>query len=488
MKTDFFKTAHCLCLLLLCVACKEDKLSSEAEILYSFWVTNEAGRAYDGVIGDDNIITIKISPYLDIAAELATAKPSFYISRGATVAPDPSLPQNFAQDGGVKYTVTAEDGSTRREYTVTIGEANKLPYGAGFSHAQVGVQKTFDLLGYPGEQGNLSLPDGKLYGDLYMYHAYCGNYIVLLSRRYILDDGPSSPHGVKVVDKNTLAAAGISLNLGSINVADLKMITSDYKGRCVGAVVTGSSTEFFYWTTPTATPVSVGTVAVNMAPFNTLSDGSSNFQVAGDITGNAWITALASHVSTGNHYRIKVTGGRLASDYSIIQTGYRGDNGNWFQMISPLDDSDEPDYVIGDAEPPANTANSTRCYINSYAGVTITTMPGLWNNILQPWGAGTGYSVSRTGGHRPVVSGMVINGKSYVVVQTGTSWRQAAAVLERDLTTLAHTNLNITYTIDANWCYGGRVDWYWNEEETEAYIAMWFGRIGLSTYKLTCFE
>jgi hypothetical protein len=491
MKTILSKiaAAYCLCLLLLCTACKEDKLSNEAEILYSFKVTNEAGNAYDGIIGNDNTITIQIAPYLDVAVELATAKPSFYISRGATVAPDPSLPQNFAQPDGVKYTVTAEDGSTRREYTVTVAEAENLPYGAGFSHAQVGARKNFDILGYPGQQGNLTFTDGKLYGDLYMYHAYCGNYIVLLSRRYVLENGVTSPYGVMVVDKNTLNNAGISFNLGSINLADLKMITSDYKGRCVGAVVTGSTTEFFYWTTPTAAPISVGSINVNMAPFNTLSDFSSNFQVAGDITGNAWITALAAHTNNGSHYRIEITGGQLASTYSTVYTGYRGDNSTWFQMISPLDDSDEPSFVIGDAETPIAAVNTIKCYINSYAGATIATMPGLWDNTLQQWGAGTGYALRRTGCRRPVVSGMVINGKSYVAVVSGTMWWHAAAVLEPDLATLAHTNLNIAAgSIDTGWCYGSWVDWYWDEEESAAYIAIWFGRIGLYTYKLTCFK
>jgi hypothetical protein len=489
MKHIFYTIAYCLCLLLLCSACKEDKFSSEAEILYSFKVTNEAGRTYDGIIENDNTITIQIAPYLDVAAELAMAKPSFYISKGATVAPDPAVPQNFAQPDGVKYTVIAEDGSTRREYTVTVAMVEKLPYGDGFSYAQIGIQKNFDILGYPGQQGNYSFTDAKQYGDLYMYHAYCGDYIVLLSRRYVLNDGASSPHAVKVVDKNTLNNAGISLNLGAINLLNLKMITSDYKGHCVGAVVTGSSTEFFYWTTPTAAPVSVGSVAVNMAPFSTEADPSSNFQVAGDITGNAWITALAAHTGTGDHYRIKVTGGQLASTYSTIQTGYRGDNSNWFQMISPLDDSDEPDFVIGDAETPAAAGNTIRCYIKSYAGVELAVMPGLWNSTLQSWGAGTGYTLSRTGARRPVVSGMVINGKSYVLVVTGTLWYHAAAVLESDLATLAHPNLNIVpASISAQWCWGSWVDWYWDEEEGAAYIAIWFNRIGLSTYRLTCFK
>ncbi|MDR1681288.1 MAG: DUF5018 domain-containing protein [Prevotellaceae bacterium] len=475
--------------LLLTGGCKDDALNSEAEIIISFKVTNEAGKVYNGVIGSDNTITLKVSPYLDAAVELAAATPSFFLSRGATVTPDPSEVQDFAQAGGVKYTVTAEDGSTKREYTVTWGISDKLPAGSGFSYAEIGTKKSFPELGYPGMvQGYDHGYSPIEYGDLMMYHAYCGNYIVLLSRAYVFAN-PASPHCIKVVDKTTLASAGVSLNLGSITIANLKMISSDYKGHCVGVVVSGSSTEFFYWTTPTAAPVSVGSIGVNMAPFSTESDMSSNFQVAGDITANAWITAYAAHNPNGEHYRIKVTGGQLASNYSTVRTGYSSGDCTWFQMISPLDDSDSPNFVIGDTEGSGNTANSIKGYVNSYAGSTIAVMPGLWQNILQAWWVGTGFATARTGGHRPVVSGMVINGKSYIAVTSGSAWWHAAAVLESDMKTLAHENLNITAgSISCGWSYGSWADWYWDEEESAGYLAFWFGRLGLYTYKLTCYE
>jgi hypothetical protein len=115
-------------------------------------------------------------------------------------------------------------------------------------------------------------------------------------------------------------------------------------------------------------------------------------------------------------------------------------------------------------------------------------MPGLWQEILQKWYVGTGFALSRGGGHAPVVSGMVVNGKSYVVVTSGSGWQQAAAVLETDLSTLAHESLNIAYGINRAWSYGAWVDWYWDEDESAAYLAIWFGRVGLFTYKLTCFE
>lgn len=471
------------CFSFLSSSCEDnmgDKLGKEANILISFKVIGASNTTFNSVIGE-NDIKIKISPYLNASEELESAKPIFYLSKGATVAPDPSIPQNFAQEGGVKYTVTSEDKATTHEYTVTWTISDKMPFGSGFSYAEIGAKKNFCELGYPGELKNYSLPSIQ-YGDLQMYHAYCGDYIVLLSRAYIALNNDDL--AVQVVDKSTLTSAG-RLNLGSINLTNLKMITSDYKGRCVGAVINNGQTEFFYWKNPTDIPFSVGTINVNMAPF---SDLTNNFQVAGDITGNAWITALAPRDTEGSHYRIKVENGRLASEYSTIKTGYSSQDCSQFQMISAMDDSDNPNYVVGDAEGRAGAANSIHCYINTFAGSSLNVMPPFWQNTLQQWWVGTGFTTSRTGGRAPVVSALPINGKTYVVVTSGTAWWHSAAVLNSDLQTLAHENLNIADGVNRGWSFGSWVDWYWDEDNREAYLAVWFGRLGLYTYKMTCFE
>jgi len=474
----------------------EDKLSNEAKIILSFQVYKLEGttRIFYNASIDDDLITIKISPFLDATEELKEAYPVFFLSKGATVSPDPGLPQNFAQPGGVEYTVTAEDGKTQTVYTVSWGITDPMPYGEGFANAVVGVSKTFVELGYPGEVANYNIPSIE-YGDLLMYHAYCGDYIVLLSRVYI-DTNPTSPHCVKVVNKTTLENAGISFNLGSISLANLKMITSDYKGRCVAAVVTGEDTEFFYWTTPTATPVSIGKYNLNFA---STTDGSANFQVAGDITGNAWITAMAPRSQRGEHYRIKVTNGRLENWHAIVSTGYSSSDCSQFQMISPFDDSDDPYYVIGDSEGQLLAempANSNKCYVLSPAGTTINVMAALWNNTLPvghpagTWWVGTGMATTRVGGRSPAVSAMLVNGKTYVVVTSGTRFFHSAAVLNSDLQRVAHNKLDIALaqSTPRGWCYGAWIDWYWDDDTNEAHLSIWFGRYGLLTYKLSAYE
>lgn len=473
------------CMALIC-SCSDDKSGSEglrhdAEILYSFTVQGRSGIVFNSRIGQDTII-LKVSPYLDAVAELDSVSPKFYLSNGATVSPDPSIPQNFAQDGGVKYTVTSGDGKVQHVYTVTYGPSNQLPYGSGFSYAEVGAKKDFTELGYPGEVNNFGLTELE-YGDLNMYVAYCGNYIVLLSRAYI-DYDSTLPYCIKVVDKDKLNDAG-TLNTGSIVMQNIRCITSDYKGTLVALVSHDNTTSFYYWKKPTDMPTEVGSINVNMAP---ASDASNNFQVAGDITGKAWITSLAPRDSHGTHYRIAVNDGKLASNYTTVISGYSSSDVNGWQMISPLDDSDQPSFVVGDVEGTANVANSVHVYINNAGGATTTVMPGLWQNRLQTWWVGTGCALFRGGAHTPVVTALPINGKTYVALTSGTSWYHTAAVLDTDLETLAHENLNIAEVVNRAWSYGEWLDWYWSSEENCAYLAVWFSRIGLRTYKLTCYE
>lgn len=485
MKNKIFKFN--LILLLVSVggfiSCKKDSVSSDTDILHSFSVKGKNDAFFKATINEDNTITIKVSPYVNAEELLKDAQATFYLGKGATVSPDPSIRQDFGNPNGVTYTVTAQDGVTKKSYLVKWGVSDLLADGMGFSYAEIGVSKNFTELGYPGEVNNFGFSDSKLYGDLIMIPAYCGDHIVLFSKAYA-DVNTSSPHAIKTVDKNTLQPSG-SLNLGTINVANLKLLTSDYKGNCVGMVVVNNETEFFVWSKISDTPKSIGKINVNMAP---ITDGAANFQVAGNILANAWITALAPRIGTGEHYRIKVTNGQLGTSYTKVVTGHSSLDCSGFQMISPLDDSDQPNFVVGDTEGSAGTANSIKVYQKSFAGSTLNIMPGFWQNILQAWWVGTGFSTSRFGGRSPYVSALVINGKSYAAVTSGTAWWHAAAVLNRDLQTLAHQNLNIAESANRAWSYGSALDWYYNEESKEAYLTVWMGRSGLKTYKLTCFE
>jgi len=98
------------------VACTKSK---ECEIL-SFKVNNQAytptsdGFTWNYPKSDED--TWATEPSWSIA-------PSIELSRGAKISPKANVPQNFVS-GNVIYTVTAEDGVTKKTYTV---RATKTP-------------------------------------------------------------------------------------------------------------------------------------------------------------------------------------------------------------------------------------------------------------------------------------------------------------------------------------------------------------------------
>lgn len=99
--------------------------STEAKLL-KFDVTGVGtnGEAtIEGVVFE-NEKTIELS-YLPetLSALKAATKVEYKISDKATVAPDPTTVKDFTVEGGVKFTVTAEDGTTKVEYTVVAAAA-----------------------------------------------------------------------------------------------------------------------------------------------------------------------------------------------------------------------------------------------------------------------------------------------------------------------------------------------------------------------------
>ena len=501
------------------VSCRKDenkpeKKQYEADIVISFTAKNPAGIVFQGEIGKDTV-WLKINPYLDPEQELKGCVPTFFISSGAPVVPDASEPQDFGVKGGVKYTVTSFDGEKVHEYIVTWKNSDKKPYGEGFSYCEVtdgvnadngtipdgpmGGVTPFNTLGWEGERMDYYLPDGsgekdsKLYGDLDCYLGYCGKHIVLFSRRYAIEGDVDN--STQVVHRDKLTPEG-KLNLGSIDVRNIQTVAGDWYGSLLAVVDKGDVNELYRWTDPYEAPELIGTTTVDITPFvGDSEDCGNNVQVAGDLTTDAYITAQAPRSADGEHYLLTVSGGKLSSDVTVLSTGYdSSDTGGW-QMISLATDKvpcEEPDYILCDnqGEPGANHGN--QIYINTFDGLTVGEVANpLLQNNLQTWWVGNGPSLLRVGAHRPYMSSMLINGKQYALFVGGSMWWQAMAVLEYDydLSTLAHENANIAaFTGTVGWSYGGLGAWYWDKEEEAGYVAAWWGRAGLITRKLTCYE
>lgn len=71
-----------------------------------------------------------ISIYVKKGADLSAIVPTISISEGATISPEPTIPQDFHEE--VKYVVTAADGVHQREYIIQAISVS--PYSYDFEH------------------------------------------------------------------------------------------------------------------------------------------------------------------------------------------------------------------------------------------------------------------------------------------------------------------------------------------------------------------
>ena len=111
----------------------------------------------------------------------------------------------------------------------------------------------------------------------------------------------------KVFNASDFSEAG-NLNLGSINISNIRAITSDWNGFLVAAVNNGGSADFYYWTGYTDAPRLLGHVNENTCG---TVDGSSYIQVAGDIFGTANITSNGQRGKDGLHYMTQIENGQI---------------------------------------------------------------------------------------------------------------------------------------------------------------------------------
>ena len=105
---------------------KEEPKSTEAKLI-KFDVTGAdvSGKTItiEGAMFEkDKIVELSYLPD-GLAALKAATKVEYQISDKATIAPDPATVTDFSVENGVKFTVTAEDGVTKVEYTVVAKAA-----------------------------------------------------------------------------------------------------------------------------------------------------------------------------------------------------------------------------------------------------------------------------------------------------------------------------------------------------------------------------
>lgn len=451
-------------------------------------VTGRSGVIWKSRMSNDTIY-IKLSPTVNPAEEIDSVAPKFFVSKGATVTPDPSEPQNFAVEGGVKYTVTSEDGNATRTYVVTHGLTDLLEYGGGFTRGIVNGPVKFPDLGYPGEQANYNLADSRQYGDLNGYVAFCGyNHFVLMAGQYSnpkFDNPamniPDESLAFKVFNFSDFTPAG-NLNLGSIPMANVRCLSSDINGTLVAGVNNGSNADIYYWESYNTQPKLLAHFDENLFMNG---DGSNYLQIQGDIFGVCNITTNALRDPKGNHYMIHLENGQV-TDKSIVSTGCSSGDAGGFQMITPLTSELHCSYVMGDNEGSGN--NTLRVYANTFAGKTKVIMPNVLQNDWQQWWVGTGSTLARPGARRPYVSAMNINGKIYVSLMLGTGWWWHNDVVEVDDLHTRVIGTTVAYSTNCAWSFGGSSDWCWNPSKTEGFIIGYTDRYGVYSVRMTCYE
>lgn len=478
-------------------------------------------------LGDDGDIHkfyIRISPFVDAKDYLANATPSFCLSMGAKVEPPMTEPQDFSDpDNPVVYTVTSGDGKHVEKYYVSWSESDLKAYGEGIGGADH-IYATYVELGFPGTYGKWSQDDNLKtdYGDLMGFPAFCGpGHLVIFSRRFAWGDTGAAgakyemkanpSHAFKVFDVTNLRQSG-TLNLGPVKPEQVVAITSDAVGHMVAAVgrrATGK-TDFYYWTAPDQAPIHMGTAPVAVDISNNETDAGSYINVTGDVTVSAVISASAPRTNKGQHYKFRSFRGKLDSQYEVIETGHSALDQNQFQMISYFSTDENSPYLVGDSEPNgAEVSGQVRIYLNNPDGSNRSTCDyhatwfnGALHDDGEAWWSRSGRWLNRTGGRRPTVHAMVLNGKQYSYFTTGYDWRNRAIICNLELTEgslefpswgfgLCTKSKHPEKKDGGMWIgdsMGMMADWYFNDDDKEGYIAVWSDRWGIDIFHLTCFE
>ena len=126
--------------------------SSKCEIL-SFMVKRPT---LSGIIDKESKVISLVT-----ANDLSVAEASATLSAHATISPDPAEPHNY--NDGFKFTVTADDGKTKAEYTVVKNIPQKIAYGLNPTSAE----KLFNMdpssgLGLPGYKEDVNVSMGVI--------------------------------------------------------------------------------------------------------------------------------------------------------------------------------------------------------------------------------------------------------------------------------------------------------------------------------------
>lgn len=275
----------------------------------------------------DKSVEISYMPHEYEALSAATAVA--VISEKATITPDPAGVIDYTVSGGVKFTVTAEDGTTSNEYTVTLAAAE-------FAEKVSKVwEKTF------GEMGLAAKPD---FG--------CGIGFCAVDKFAYCDLNVFNLAGEKVGTLNTTGITGLDAFNGQ-----LATVSNDENGVLVAIACyngtysdggTGVRSEVYAWLD-----------GWDKAP--TKIYGPTDYQcyymsVAGDVKDDFILNLRTGAGNPQMHHVLVYKGGQyFKEDGGAACTWYGpminhpGNDGCWGQMLSFFTSDPEDGFVVWDS-------------------------------------------------------------------------------------------------------------------------------------------
>jgi hypothetical protein len=344
-----------------------------------------------GIINEDTKTIAIIA-----AGTLQPALASYRLSYHATVSPDPAVTAlNYNND--VTLTVTANDGVTKKVYTVKKQIPDKIPFGIR-SGSQTLLWGTTTLNSNPNivKGANINYTLGVL-----------GDYLLLAT-------GNSN---INYINKTTGEFVG-KINMNGVDLLG-GAITSDKGGNVImcNSVAKGGVLKLYKLTSVTGTPQEILSWTYNIGAGARIG---YKISVAGDINHDAIITIndwyWTSPAACREFLRIKVTNGVLGAPEAITLSGtYAWNGGN-------------VDVVYASADPASDI------YVTSYSGNSLEVANGA--TLAQKGIVGKGANDANS--NFACVDFTTFNKGSYVAVYGGSHFTYSATrAMLFDVSTLA---------------------------------------------------
>ena len=275
--------------------------ASTACLITAFSVTSGNVTIEGQIFNEENYIELTYEPEQQVA--LANAKATVTISDKATIAPDPATISDWTNE--VKFTVTAEDGKTKKEYSVKPAPVSyivSIAVGSGDGKTLSEIGGGADIALFAGNQiafcstENIVMSDGRVY-DLDM------NYVGDLSRGEIPEGCAFTSLGN---DDNGVLVAAVGYGSSSYSTPN-----ADESGTPV-------------WGYTNATRIYAWKDGWDKAPTKIYEEASflAWMNVSGDVTGKMLITAK-QNTNEGKHEMLSFDNGVLDGTAAVFETGIK---------------------------------------------------------------------------------------------------------------------------------------------------------------------